>query len=73
MKSLIDQNVSLVFQELSQGRGGVVDDEVNLDVHAISELQNKGVPPTDDSPKYRYTADEHGNYSKFLLKYKGEL
>ena len=49
---------------MSQARGGAVNDEVNLDVHAISELQGKGVPPTDDSPKYRYTADEQGNYSK---------
>ena len=50
---------------MSQARGGAVNEEVNLDVHAISELQGKGVPPTDDSPKYRYTADEQGNYSKF--------
>lgn len=50
-------------QEMSQARGGVVDEEINLDVHAISDLQQKGVPPTDDSLKYRYTADDKGNYS----------
>lgn len=49
-------------QEISQARGGVASDEINLDVHAINELQKKGVPPTDDSLKYRYTADDTGNY-----------
>ena len=40
-------------------------DEINLDVHAINELQKKGVPPTDDSLKYRYTADDTGNYCEY--------
>jgi len=33
-----------------------VDDTISFDVHAIIELQNKGVPPTDDSFKYNYKA-----------------
>ncbi|KAK7478207.1 hypothetical protein BaRGS_00030568 [Batillaria attramentaria] len=48
---------------MSQGAGGTVDDQINLDVHAINELQNRGVAPTDDSPKYNYTADIEGNYT----------
>ncbi|KAJ8302926.1 hypothetical protein KUTeg_019322 [Tegillarca granosa] len=47
----------------SQGKAGIVDDQINLEVHAINELQNKGIPPTDDVPKYNYTADEQGNYT----------
>lgn len=50
-------------QELSQGAGGVQNDEINLNVHAISDLQNRGIPPTDDMPKYNYTADDSGNYT----------
>ncbi|XP_035678834.1 alanine--tRNA ligase, cytoplasmic-like [Branchiostoma floridae] len=46
----------------SQGKGAGVDDSVNLDVHAINELQEKGSPPTDDSPKYQYSHDDNGNY-----------
>ncbi len=41
---------------LSQGKGSGVDDTISFDVHAIVELQNKGVPPTDDSFKYNYKA-----------------
>lgn len=33
-------------------------DTVDLDVHAIAELQSKGVAATDDKPKYDYTAEE---------------
>lgn len=41
---------------LSQGKGADRVDAINLDVHAISELQSKGVPVTDDSTKYKYTS-----------------
>lgn len=46
----------------SQGGGGTTTQMVSLDVHALNDLQSKGIPPTDDSPKYKYTADENGNY-----------
>lgn len=39
---------------MSQGKGSGVDDTIAFDVHAITELQTKGVPPTDDSFKYNY-------------------
>lgn len=41
-------------QLTSQGKGAGVEDTINLDVHAITQLQNQGVPPTDDSYKYNY-------------------
>jgi len=53
---------------LSQGKGASKIEEINLDVHAISELQEKGVPPTNDTFKYKYEAvsderDSAYNYS----------
>ena len=67
------------IQEIARGTGGGVDDAINLDVHAIDELQKKGVPPTNDKPKYKYTSDDQGNYSEFCgfqsapwLEWKGE-
>lgn len=38
-----------------------------LDIYAIEELRNKKVPATDDSPKYKYTSDEKGNYGTKAL------
>lgn len=35
-----------------------------LDIYAIEELRNKGVPATDDLPKYRYTAENNGHYGE---------
>ncbi len=53
-----------LWQDIARGPGGVVDDRLNLDVHAISELQTKGFPPTNDSFKYKYTYDDKGDYSE---------
>ncbi|KAF7660043.1 hypothetical protein LDENG_00289330 [Lucifuga dentata] len=47
----------------SQGKGSGDVDHIMLDIYAIEELRNKNVPATDDSPKYRYTSDENGNYA----------
>lgn len=44
-----------------------MDDSVNLDVHAISELKDKGFVSTDDAPKYSYKADDSGNYSECCM------
>lgn len=41
---------------ISQGKTANKAETVNLDVHALSELQEKKVPPTDDSIKYHYKA-----------------
>lgn len=48
----------------SQGKGSGNEDHIMLDIYAIEELRNKGVPATDDSPKYRYTSDDNGNYGR---------
>lgn len=42
-------------QIISQGKVGTQEDLLALDVHAISHLQEIGIPVTDDSPKYNYT------------------
>ncbi|XP_061578327.1 alanine--tRNA ligase, cytoplasmic [Cololabis saira] len=46
----------------SQGKGAGDADHIMLDIYAIEELRNKDTPPTDDSPKYRYTSDDTGSY-----------
>ncbi|XP_041107940.1 alanine--tRNA ligase, mitochondrial isoform X1 [Polyodon spathula] len=35
---------------------------VELDVHTVAELQRRGVPATEDSPKYTYRLGEGGKY-----------
>eukprot|EP00128_Syssomonas_multiformis_P013802 Colp12_sorted_trinity150504_noHs@33595 len=40
-------------------------EKIDLDVHAISELKGKGIPATDDSPKYIYTAKDNGSEYDF--------
>ncbi|MGH0133159.1 UNVERIFIED_CONTAM: hypothetical protein FKN15_061309 [Acipenser sinensis] len=47
----------------SQGKGAGDEDHIMLDIYAIEELRTKGLPPTDDSPKYKYQADSSGNYA----------
>lgn len=49
--------------QLSQSSSGVKEDLISLDVHALTDLKDKGVPPTDDAHKYSYEADENGTYS----------
>lgn len=48
-------------QLTSQGKGGNLEDTLALDVHAITELQNSGVAPTDDSYKYKYSSSTEKN------------
>lgn len=59
---LVECWLFVVLQLLSQAGAGTVDDHVGLDVHAISELQKRGLPVTDDSPKYNYSVDDSGSY-----------
>lgn len=61
-------NLTCCWQALSQGTGGTAADLIGLDVHAISDLQNRGVPTTDDAPKYKYQATENGKYCKHVSK-----
>lgn len=46
---------------ISQGKASAHADTINLDVHAISELQANGVATTNDSAKYKYTASDDKN------------
>ncbi|KAI6232992.1 Alanine--tRNA ligase [Aphelenchoides fujianensis] len=44
-------------QEISTAGATKVVETVDLNVHAIAELQKRGIKPTDDSPKYEYKDD----------------
>ena len=57
------------FQELARGNGEGVNESVNLDIHAISELKSKGLPPTIDLPKYDYSYNDSGKYGEDHLYY----
>lgn len=60
------------LQLLSQGKAAGVQDTLSLDIHAITELQNKKIPPTDDSFKYKYKARsdaKDADYGKIYCKY----
>ncbi|EGI61219.1 PREDICTED: alanine--tRNA ligase, cytoplasmic isoform X1 [Acromyrmex echinatior] len=52
-------------QLISQNKAGGVDDQINFDVHAITELQKQGVKPTDDSPKYDYKVTTEIKYKEY--------
>ena len=39
---------------------------MTLDVHALAELRDRSVPPTDDSPKYNYKKDHGSHYGTLL-------
>lgn len=39
---------------------------LQLSVHALGELQRRGVPPTDDSPKYNYSLRPSKGYGERL-------
>ena len=41
-----------------------MDETVNLDVHAISELKGRGIPTTNDLFKYNYVANKAGVYGE---------
>ncbi|CAL7939430.1 unnamed protein product [Xylocopa violacea] len=52
-------------QIISQSKSGGVDDQINLDVHAITELQNNGIKPTNDLPKYNYNVTNNKLYQEY--------
>lgn len=53
---------------MSQGKGADKVTEINLDVHAISELQEKKIPTTNDSFKYKYQADSEDRESAYKFE-----
>ncbi|XP_033225687.1 alanine--tRNA ligase, cytoplasmic [Belonocnema kinseyi] len=54
-------------QIASQGKTGEIDDRVNLDIHAITELQEKGIKPTNDSPKYKYIVNSPDKKAEYVF------
>nr|XP_008539053.1 PREDICTED: alanine--tRNA ligase, mitochondrial [Equus przewalskii] len=49
-------------QRRAQQAEPIQEQGLQLDVHALGELQRRGVPPTDDSPKYSYSLQPGGGY-----------
>jgi len=52
-------------QLASQGKGAGVEDKINLDVHSINELKDKGFTPTDDSAKYAYKPESTDKLARY--------
>jgi len=50
-------------QEIARNKGSGAEDLCSLDVHALDELKNKGIPETDQSPKYNYEKADDGSYT----------
>ncbi|XP_054282402.1 alanine--tRNA ligase, cytoplasmic [Macrosteles quadrilineatus] len=55
-------------QILSQGKSAGAEDTLSLDVHSITELQNKKIPPTDDSFKYKYKASSNDKNADYVFE-----
>ncbi|XP_059476508.1 alanine--tRNA ligase, cytoplasmic-like [Neocloeon triangulifer] len=53
---VVYEHCKMHAQLASNARAALADDQLSLDVHAITELQNKKVSRTDDSSKYSYIA-----------------
>ncbi|XP_054425412.1 alanine--tRNA ligase, mitochondrial [Pteronotus mesoamericanus] len=49
-------------QHRAQQAEPVEEQGLKLDIHAMGELHRRGVPPTDDSPKYNYCLQPSGGY-----------
>uniref|UniRef100_A0A673TBU6 Alanine--tRNA ligase n=1 Tax=Suricata suricatta TaxID=37032 RepID=A0A673TBU6_SURSU len=49
-------------QHRSQQAKPAQEQGLQLNVHALGELRRRGVPPTDDSPKYNYSLRPSGGY-----------
>ncbi|XP_036325535.1 alanine--tRNA ligase, cytoplasmic [Rhagoletis pomonella] len=52
---------------MSQGKSATKAEEIHLDVHAISELQSRSIPITNDSPKYKYQAESDKFDSPYIF------
>ncbi|XP_026053891.1 alanine--tRNA ligase, mitochondrial [Carassius auratus] len=64
---MVDKKEMAVFEEeyeklKSQPEEDDEDRVDQLDLHSLAELQNQGVPHTDDSPKYCYSMGTDGKY-----------
>lgn len=57
----------------SQGKAANTIDTINVDVHALSHLQENNVPVTNDSFKYRYRAEDDPNSEYAFDACKGKI
>jgi|UniRef100_A0A2S2QY24 alanyl-tRNA synthetase len=55
-------------QIISQNKAGGNKEVIALDVHALADLQAKGVTITDDSPKYCYKAISDGPNAEYVFE-----
>uniref|UniRef100_A0A8C5KTN9 Alanine--tRNA ligase n=1 Tax=Jaculus jaculus TaxID=51337 RepID=A0A8C5KTN9_JACJA len=55
-------------QHRAQHAEPVQEQRLRLDVHALGELRRRGVPPTDDTPKYNYCLHPSGDYEFSLCE-----
>lgn len=55
-----------ILQHQARQAEPVQEQGLRLDIHALGELQRRGVPPTDDSPKYNYSLQPSGGYGESL-------
>lgn len=55
-------------QIISQNKAGGHKDIISLDVHALADLQVKGIQPTDDTPKYCYKAVSDGINAEYVFE-----
>lgn len=55
-------------QLISQGKASSQEDSLALDIHSITDLQNSGVLPTDDSLKYKYKASSDDKHAEYLFE-----
>lgn len=55
-----------VLQHQARQAEPIQEQGLQLDIHALGELQRQGVPTTDDSPKYNYRLHPSGGYGESL-------
>lgn len=55
-------------QIISQNKAGGNKEIISLDVHALADLQVKGILPTDDMPKYCYKAISDGPNAEYIFE-----
>lgn len=55
-----------ILQHRARQAEPVQEQGLQLGIHALGELQHRGVPPTDDSPKYNYCLLPSGGYGERL-------
>lgn len=58
---------------VSQGKAANAIDTINIDVYALSELQEKNVPLTNDTFKYKYQAEDDPNAEYKFEECKGKI